>query len=60
MSLVINIPEGLKSKVDERAIRRVTIEHNVPLVTTTSGAFLIVRGFEEILKSPFSYSPLEI
>jgi len=60
ISLVINIPEGLKSKVDEQVIRRVTIEHNVPLVTTTSGAFLIVRGFEDILKSPFSYKPLEI
>jgi len=59
ISLVINIPGGLQSRRDEQVIHRAAIEHNIPLVTTTSGAFLIVKGIEEIQKSPFRLGPLE-
>lgn len=58
ISLVINIPLGIQSKLDESAIRRVTIEHNIPLITTTSGAFLFACGIEEARKSPLTFTPL--
>lgn len=59
ISLVINIPGGFQSRQDEQVIHRATIEHNIPLVTTTSGAFLIVRGIEEIRKNPMTLNPFE-
>ncbi|MBW2094524.1 MAG: hypothetical protein JRI80_06505 [Deltaproteobacteria bacterium] len=58
ISFVINIPGGFQSKQDEQVIRRATIEHDIPLVTTISGALLMVRGIEEIRKSPLSFTPL--
>jgi carbamoyl-phosphate synthase large subunit len=58
ISLVINIPGGVRSKRDEQAIYRATIEHNIPLVTTTSGAYLFIRGIEEIRKSPPDLFPM--
>jgi carbamoyl-phosphate synthase large subunit len=60
IALVINIPGGFQSKRDEEVIRRATIEHNIPLITTTSGALLIVRGIEEIGKSPLTLHPFEV
>jgi len=60
ISLVINIPGGVRSKRDEKAIYRTAIEHGIPLITTISGANLIIRGFDEIRKSPLSYVQLEM
>ncbi len=60
ISLVINIPGGVRSKRDEESIYRAAIEHGVPLITTISGANLIVRGLEEIHKSPLSYVQVEM
>ncbi|MDD5203965.1 MAG: hypothetical protein PHS17_01015 [Desulfobacterales bacterium] len=60
ISLVINIPGGGRSKKDEKTIHRSAIEHNIPLITTTSGAFLICRGIEEIRREPLALRPIGI
>ena len=60
IALVINIPGGIGSKLDQRAIYRSAVEHGVPLITTLSGANLIIRGFEEIRKSPLHCVELEM
>jgi len=59
IALVINIPGGFRSKQDEELIRRAALEHGVPLVTTMSGALMVVRGMEETRRSPFALSALE-
>jgi len=38
IQLVINIPSGRTAHFDDQAIRRASINHNVPVVTTLSGA----------------------
>lgn len=58
ISLVINIPGGVRSKRDEQAIYRATLEHNIPLITTTSGAYLFTRGIEEVSKRPLGLFPI--
>jgi carbamoyl-phosphate synthase large subunit len=58
ISMVVNIPGGFRSKVDEQSIHRTAIEHNLPLITTASGAYLMVRGMEEIRSKPISLFPL--
>jgi carbamoyl-phosphate synthase large subunit len=60
IALVINIPGGIGSKLDQRAIYRSAVEQGVPLITTLSGANLIIRGFEEIRKSPLHCVELEM
>jgi carbamoyl-phosphate synthase large subunit len=52
--MVINIPGGRQSKLDDQMIRRAALEQNIPLITTISGAFLMVNGMGEIQKSPLS------
>ncbi len=58
ISLVINIPGGSKSRQDEKLIRRATIDRDIPLVTTISGALLMVRGIEEFKNNEFNLMPL--
>jgi carbamoyl-phosphate synthase large subunit len=60
ISLVINIPGGVRSKRDEMKIRRVTIENNIPLVTSASGAFLMVKGIEDCQRDPLALEPYEV
>ncbi|MGC8011163.1 hypothetical protein, partial [Salmonella enterica] len=38
MQLVINIPSGRVTRQDDQQIRRFSINHNIPVVTTLSGA----------------------
>jgi carbamoyl-phosphate synthase large subunit len=35
---IINTPLGAESKYDERAIRRTSLEHGLPMMTTLAGA----------------------
>jgi carbamoyl-phosphate synthase large subunit len=58
INLVINIPAGRQPKLDDQKIRRAAIEQNILLITTLSGAFLMVSGLVETAKSPLSFSPL--
>jgi carbamoyl-phosphate synthase large subunit len=44
IALVINTPLGRASHFDEQAIRRAALQHNVPCVTTMTGAQAIVEA----------------
>ncbi len=44
IALVINTPLGQTSHYDEQAIRRAALQHNVPCVTTMTGAQAIVEA----------------
>jgi carbamoyl-phosphate synthase large subunit len=44
IALVINTPLGRASHFDEQAIRRASLQHNVPCVTTMTGAQAIVEA----------------
>jgi carbamoyl-phosphate synthase large subunit len=48
--LVINTPSGKKPKADEVAIRSQSVAHNIPCITTLSGASAVVNGIESLLK----------
>jgi carbamoyl-phosphate synthase large subunit len=46
--LVINTPSGKKPKADEVAIRSQSVAHNIPIVTTLSGAEAVVNAIESL------------
>jgi carbamoyl-phosphate synthase large subunit len=50
IDLVINTPSGKKPKADEVAIRSQSVAHNIPCITTLSGASAAVNGIESFLK----------
>jgi len=52
--LVINTPSGKKPKADEVAIRSQSVAHNIPCITTLSGASAVVNGIESLLKRGIS------
>jgi carbamoyl-phosphate synthase large subunit len=60
--LVINTPSGKKPKADEIAIRSQSTAHNIPCVTTLSGAEAVVNAIEALkrgmaVKSIQEYHP---
>jgi carbamoyl-phosphate synthase large subunit len=44
IALIINTPLGRTSHYDEQAIRRAALQHNVPCVTTMTGATALVEA----------------
>ena len=54
INLVINTPSGKKPKADEVAIRSQSVAHNIPCITTLSGASAAVNGIESLLKRGIS------
>ncbi|MGQ9645419.1 MAG: carbamoyl-phosphate synthase large subunit [Thermodesulfobacteriota bacterium] len=50
IDLLINTPSGKKPKADEVAIRSQSVAHNIPCITTLSGASAVVNGIESLLK----------
>ena len=46
--LVINTPSGKKPKADEVAIRSQSVAHNIPCITTLSGAEAVVNAIESL------------
>ena len=46
--LVINTPSGKKPKADEVAIRSQSVAHNIPCITTLSGAEAAVNAIESL------------
>ncbi len=44
IALIINTPLGRASRFDEQAIRRAALQHNIPCVTTMTGAQAIVEA----------------
>jgi carbamoyl-phosphate synthase large subunit len=48
--LLINTPLGKKSQYDGYSVRRAALTHNVPYITTMSGAQAVVEGIDAIQK----------
>ena len=60
IALIINTPSGKATKEDEVKIRSHAILHNVPLITTISGAQASVNGIENMMKhKKISVKPLQ-
>jgi carbamoyl-phosphate synthase large subunit len=59
ISLVINTPSGKKPKADEVAIRSQSVAHNIPCITTLSGASAAVNGIESLLKRGMSAKSIQ-
>ena len=59
IDLVINTPSGKKPKADEVAIRSQAVNHNIPCITTLSGAEAAVNGIESLLKRNVSVKSIQ-
>jgi carbamoyl-phosphate synthase large subunit len=59
IDLVINTPSGKKPKADEVAIRSQSVAHNIPCITTLSGASAAVNGIESLLKRGTSVKSIQ-
>ena len=59
IDLIINTPTGHRPKRDQVSIRAVAVAHNVPLVTTISGAAASVNGIEALLKEEVQVKSLQ-
>jgi carbamoyl-phosphate synthase large subunit len=59
IQMVINTPSGKKPKVDEVAIRSQAVAHNIPIITTLSGAEAVVNGIESLLKKGMSVHSIQ-
>jgi carbamoyl-phosphate synthase large subunit len=59
IDLIINTPTGHGPKKDQISIRAVAVAHNVPLITTISGAAASVNGIEALLKEEIHVRSLQ-
>jgi len=60
IALVINTPLGRASHYDEQAIRRAALQHNVPCVTTMTGAQALVEALAARADNqPITVHPLQ-
>jgi len=59
IALVINTPGDKTTKADESKIRSAAVAHNIPLVTTISGAQATVNGIEAFKKKGFDVKALQ-
>jgi carbamoyl-phosphate synthase large subunit len=59
IDLIINTPTGHRPKQDQVSIRAVAVAHNVPLITTISGAAASVNGIEALLKEEVHVKSLQ-
>ncbi|MFA5113732.1 MAG: carbamoyl-phosphate synthase large subunit [Candidatus Margulisiibacteriota bacterium] len=59
ISLLINTPGDKKTKADEAKIRSAAVAHNIPLITTISGAQATVNGIEAAKKKGFGVKALQ-
>jgi carbamoyl-phosphate synthase large subunit len=59
IALVINTPSGKKPKADETAIRSQAVAHNIPCITTLSGASAAVNGIESLMKRGMSVRSIQ-
>jgi len=59
IALVINTPLGRVSRFDEQAIRRAALQHNVPCVTTMTGAQAIVEAISAYAQASVSVRSLQ-
>ena len=59
IDLVINTSSGKKPKTDEVAIRSQAVAHNIPCITTLSGASAAVNGIQSMLKRKISVKSIQ-
>ncbi len=59
IDLIINTPTGHRPKRDQVSIRAVAVAHNVPLITTISGAAASVNGIEALLQEEIQVKSLQ-
>ncbi len=59
IALVINTPGGKKPKSDDAVIRRAAWLHQIPCITTISGASAAVNGIESLQKSRLELKPIQ-
>jgi carbamoyl-phosphate synthase large subunit len=59
INLVINIPSGRTAHVDDQVIRQASINYNVPVVTTLSGARATVSGISALQAGPLAVKSLQ-
>ncbi|UCD71037.1 MAG: carbamoyl-phosphate synthase large subunit [Syntrophobacterales bacterium] len=57
--LIINTPSGKKPKADEVAIRSEAVIHDIPCITTISGASAAVNGIESMIHSEISVQSIQ-
>lgn len=59
IDLIINTPTGKRPKTDQVSIRSVAVMHNLPCITTISGAQAAVNGIESLLKAGIGVKSLQ-
>src|SRR3989339_33133 len=59
IAFLINTPGGKKTKIDEAKLRPLAVMHNVPLITTISGARATVNGLDALKKKGFDVKALQ-
>jgi len=59
IDLIINTSTGRRPKRDQVSIRSVAVAHNVPLITTISGAAASVHGIEALLQEEITVKSLQ-
>jgi carbamoyl-phosphate synthase large subunit len=57
--LVINTPSGKKPRADEIAIRSEAVIHDIPCITTISGASAAVNGIESMVRTGISVQSIQ-
>jgi carbamoyl-phosphate synthase large subunit len=57
--LVINTPSGKKPRADEIAIRSEAVIHDIPCITTISGASAAVNGIESMVRKGISVQSIQ-
>jgi carbamoyl-phosphate synthase large subunit len=51
IDFIINTPSGKRGKTEGFLIRRAAVDHNVPYITTISGAYAVVKAIESLRKA---------
>ncbi len=59
VALIINTPTGDSNHSNERLIRKMAIEHDIPLFSTIAGASGAVNGIDALRRGEISVSPLQ-
>ncbi len=59
IDLIINTPTGHRPKRDQISIRAVAVAHNVPVITTISGAAAAVNGIESLIREEMQVKSLQ-
>ena len=59
IDLVVNTPIGREGHVDDSYIRRTALRHNVPCITTLSGARAALEGIRALLAGAFEVHSLQ-